>query len=336
MIKNDNILSTKHLYVGYRKGKNRITVLNDLDLNLKKGELVCLIGPNGSGKSTLIRTLSKVQTALTGDIYIKGKKLQDYSRTEIAKTISLVLTEKVDNVNLSVSELVALGRYPHTDFTGNLSKDDNSIIKSAIISTHLEDISSKKVNELSDGQLQKVMIARALAQEGELMILDEPTAHLDLNNRVEIMTLLKYLAKDSGKAILVSTHDLDLALETADLLWICNDQKIISGTPEDLALNGNISSIFRSNLYHFDITKGRFLVHKNRHSSISLGGNITPEILFWTKHALEKAGFEIKANCETEVIVSLNGNNSTWKIKKGESEVMHNSLKDVVNYLKQN
>ncbi|MDQ3394416.1 MAG: ABC transporter ATP-binding protein, partial [Bacteroidota bacterium] len=215
------LLNTKNLTVGYKKGRQENIVLKSLQLELRGGELTCLLGPNGIGKSTLIRTLSAVQKPLSGTVFIKQKNILSYKTDALARLVSLVLTEKIPGGNLNVFELVSLGRYPFTGWTGNLTKEDKAIVESSIALTSINHLKEKKIQELSDGELQKAMIARALAQDGVLMFLDEPTAHLDVSNRVEIMNLLRDLANETQKAILISTHDLDLSIQTSDKLWLC-------------------------------------------------------------------------------------------------------------------
>ena len=193
------ILSAEGLSVGYHKSGKELPVLDNLRFDLKKGELVCLMGPNGVGKSTLIKTLSRAQQPLSGNIQLEGIALADYSHPEFALHVSVVLTDPVNIGNLTVEELVTFGRYPHTGWNLSFTEADKSAVRRAIKQTGIEDIANKRIFELSDGQRQKVMIARALSQNTPVIILDEPTAHLDLNNRVEIINLLKKLARESDK-----------------------------------------------------------------------------------------------------------------------------------------
>ncbi|MDQ3396077.1 MAG: ABC transporter ATP-binding protein, partial [Bacteroidota bacterium] len=195
-------LQTKDLSVGYIKGAKETSILQNLQLDLRGGQMTCLLGPNGVGKSTLIRTLSAVQKPLSGAVHIKEKNILDYKPDELARMISLVLTEKIPGGNLNVFELVSLGRYPYTGWSGNLDKEDKEKVIHSIKVTSIEHLKEKRIQELSDGELQKAMIARAIAQDGQIMFLDEPTAHLDVSNRVEIMTLLRKLAWETNKAIL--------------------------------------------------------------------------------------------------------------------------------------
>src|SRR5690606_24493155 len=224
------VLATSGLIAGYANRNKSNVLFRHLDVNLYPGELVCFMGPNGSGKSTLIRTLAGLQKPLAGTI--------TRSAGRVPLTISVVLTDRITAANLSVRELIVYGRYPHLDWTLQLKKQDTLIIDRIIADLKLGNIADKRIYEISDGQMQMAMIARALAQDTQVMLLDEPTAHLDLNNRIEIMTLLRKVAHDSEKAILVATHELDLALQTTDQIWLSgHQQEIIIGVPEDLVLN---------------------------------------------------------------------------------------------------
>ena len=213
MEKDKSILQGEKVAVGYHKGKDIHWVARDLSFSLRAGQLVCLLGPNGVGKSTLIKAIMGQKLPMKGQISYKGEPLRQLSSQEMAKKVSVVLTDRISPGNLTVRQLVALGRIPFTNWLGGMSEEDESVIEAAIHATKIDYLEHKKVAELSDGQLQKTMIARALAQDGELMILDEPTAHLDLINRMEIMLLLRQIAHTRNKAILVVTHDLTLAAQ---------------------------------------------------------------------------------------------------------------------------
>ena len=230
------ILKTKNLAVGYKHGRRPPRVVaHNMDVSLHRGEFVCLLGPNGAGKSTLIRTLVGMQPPLDGHVYLMGRDIADMSATEVAQVISVVLTDRIGVGIMAVRDLVGLGRYPHTDWIGRFTEEDERVVSWAIRAAHAEDLAYRNVAELSDGERQKVMIARALAQQPDLMILDEPTAFLDLPRRAEIMALLQDLAHSTGKAILLSTHDLDLALRCADRIYLLPVEGALqTGAPEDL------------------------------------------------------------------------------------------------------
>ena len=256
------ILKTEDLSIGYTSKKVKTVVASQVNIELKKGELIGLIGANGIGKSTLLRTLTNVQKPLSGDVFINEKSILDYNPLDLAKVLSLVLTEKIASKNLSVFELIALGRQPYTNWVGNLSEHDKSIVKQAIFQTNIEDLQYKKCFELSDGQLQKVMIARALAQDTDLIILDEPTSHLDMYHKAYILKLLQRLAKETGKTILFSSHEIDLAIQLCDTLIVMNAGTVISDQPCKLIQEGVFETLFPKDLISFDKETGSFRMMK--------------------------------------------------------------------------
>ncbi|WP_299390464.1 ABC transporter ATP-binding protein [uncultured Gelidibacter sp.] len=264
MIKKEQhiVLETKNLSVGYTSKKGTNVIADGINITLQKGQLIGLVGANGIGKSTLLRTLTTVQKPLQGDIFINSKSIRDYTTVELAKQLSLVLTEQIASKNLSVFELVALGRQPYTNWVGSLSADDLAIIENALQQTNIVPLKDKKCFELSDGQLQKVMIARALAQDTDLIILDEPTTHLDMYHKAYILKLLQRLAKETGKTILFSSHEIDLAIQLCDVMIVMNSTSVISGTPCHLISDGTFNTLFPEDLIAFDQNTGSFKVKK--------------------------------------------------------------------------
>ncbi|WP_159019604.1 ABC transporter ATP-binding protein [Algibacter sp. L3A6] len=256
------ILKTEDLSIGYASKKAKTVVASQVNVELKKGELIGLIGANGIGKSTLLRTLTHVQKPLSGTVFINEKSISDYNPLDLAKVLSLVLTEKVASKNLSVFELIALGRQPYTNWVGNLSEQDKNIVNQAILQTNIEDLQHKKCFELSDGQLQKVMIARALAQDTDLIILDEPTSHLDMYHKAYILKLLQRLAKETRKTILFSSHEIDLAIQLCDTLIVMNAGIVVSDQPCKLIEQGVFETLFPKDLIAFDKNTGSFRVKK--------------------------------------------------------------------------
>ena len=288
MEKDKSILQGEKVAVGYHKGKDIHWVARDLSFSLRAGQLVCLLGPNGVGKSTLIKAIMGQKLPMKGQISYKGEPIRQLSPQEMAKKVSVVLTDRISPGNLTVRQLVALGRIPFTNWLGGMSEEDESVIEAAIHATKIDYLEHKKVAELSDGQLQKTMIARALAQDGELMILDEPTAHLDLINRMEIMLLLRQIAHSQNKAILVVTHDLDIAVETADEFWLmpCGGP-VISGTPEDMILSGNINQLLPEGKFFFNPSTGKIQSSTPLEDPIIEGPE---EVVQWLRLALRKRG----------------------------------------------
>lgn len=226
-----------------------------LTVSLPEGRLTCLIGYNGAGKSTLLRTLAGFQPKLGGNIYIGGREIYDYSGRELSRTVSVVLTSKPDVMNMTVREIVALGRTPYTGYWGTLGDEDRRIVDDSMRQVGIDRLAERMSGTLSDGERQKMMIAKALAQQTPLIILDEPTAFLDYPSKVETMLLLVRLCRETGKTIFMSTHDLELALQTADMLWLMTPGRgIHTGTPHQLADSGDLSEfIERSGIvFHRD------------------------------------------------------------------------------------
>jgi len=258
--KSHTLLTTSNLIIGYPSKKEGKEIAKNINIELKKGELVCLVGKNGIGKSTLLRTLSKMQPRLGGDILLENKKIDEFSRIDLAKIISLVMTERIPSSNLTVYELIALGRQPYTNWIGKLLKEDLDQIHEAIKQSHLTELMHDRCDKLSDGQLQRAMICRALAQNTDLIILDEPTAHLDVQHKIETFRLLKKIAHELNRAILISTHEIQLATQISDSLWLMTDDKIISGKPSDLIDSDQINLLFDSNTIHFDKESNQFIM----------------------------------------------------------------------------
>jgi iron complex transport system ATP-binding protein len=258
---NNTTIEIKNLTIGYRTGKQLKQVAENLNATVYSGELTCLLGANGVGKSTLLRTLSGFQPKFFGEIFIRGKEIATYSGKALSRLIGVVLTEKVDVRDMSVTELIRLGRSPYTDFWGRLNKSDESIVQTAISLMKIEDLANRPVQTLSDGERQKVMIAKALAQETPIIYLDEPTAFLDFPSKVAIMRILHRLTRQTDKTIFLSTHDLELALQVADKVWLMDREKgITTGTPNELKENGSIENFFQCEGVVYDRKTGLFSI----------------------------------------------------------------------------
>ena len=315
--------SITDLTVGYKTADSENVLFEKLNLSLNAGQLVCFMGPNGSGKSTLIRTLSGLQKPLSGKIFSA-----DANGFLDPKSIAVVLTDKITSANLTAYEVITFGRYPYLDWRINLSQADHQIIENAIHQINIEHLRHKKLYQLSDGQLQMVLIARALAQDTPLILLDEPTAHLDLNNRVEIMKFLHKLSRDTKKAILISTHELDLALQTADLIWLTGNKKnILTGIPEDLVLNGSFDEIFK--FKGFDLKSGK--VHHESYRKIQIQITGSGYEYLWTKNALERNGFEVTQQAsEISLIIEHAGDTLQWRLSRGGEQSVTKSLSELL------
>ncbi len=261
------------LSIGYRPKNSVRMVASGVNASLHSGELTCLLGANGVGKSTLLRTLSGFQPKLNGEIFINNKEIGLYKEKELSSVISVVLTDKCDIYNMTAIDLIGLGRSPYTGFWGSLSNHDKNEIDKAIRLVKIEDLAHRMIHTLSDGERQKVMIAKALAQDTAIIYLDEPTAFLDFPSKVEMMQLLHRLSRETNKTIFLSTHDLELALQIADKVWIMDKKEGVTiGAPEDLALNGFLERFFASDGLVFDYATGLFKVYNRCHSQIKLIG----------------------------------------------------------------
>lgn len=253
------MLYTKNLSIGYHTKKGNTVIAENLNLAFPEGKLITLIGANGIGKSTLLRTITGIQKPLQGEVFLNEKNINSYQIGELAQNLSVVLTEKLPPSNLTVYELVALGRQPYTNWIGKMAPEDLEKVINAIKLTDIQEIGNKKHFEISDGQLQKVLVARALAQDTPLIILDEPTTHLDLHHKVSLFKLLKKLSKEMGKCILFSTHDIDLAIQLSDEMIVMTKDVIVQDDPCKLIESGIFNTLFDDNDILFDEQKGKFI-----------------------------------------------------------------------------
>ena len=248
-----SILTTHDLTVGYRNGNRQVALLNNLNLHLVKGKLVALLGQNGAGKSTLLRALTCDEPPLAGTIKVNGKPLNEMSQKERSRILGLVSTERIQAGALTVTELVGLGRQPHTGFLGRMDDEDREVVRQSMADAGIIDKADDYIASLSDGERQKAMIARALAQQTPIIILDEPTAFLDVASRIETMRLLQTLAHDRGKAVLLSSHDISQSLMLADELWlITTDRQVLTGSTPDLVASGAMDRLFNNSDIHFN------------------------------------------------------------------------------------
>ena len=326
------MLAVENLTIGYKSPRTPAHVVaEDINISLNEGEMVCLLGPNGAGKSTLIRTLAGMQLPLAGRVAIDGRDIHTMPARERAKRLSVVLTERVSAGLLSAYALVGLGRYPHTNWSGTLSDKDHEVIQTAIRMVGAEALMHRSVSELSDGERQKIMMARALAQEPRMMILDEITAFLDLPRRVEIMRLLRRLARTTGRAILLSTHDLDLALRSADRIWLLpNEGALQAGAPEDLVLNGAFEAAFASEGVDFDREHGSFRIHQRFEAEVELVGE--GAALFWTRRALEREGLYVQESGQSAALrveIVTEGTSRRWQLTHAGQTHTYDALYDL-------
>ena len=306
----DDFLTLSHLSVGY-KGR---TLFDNLNLSVAESELVALIGRNGVGKSTLMRTISRFQPMIAGDIIINHKSLKQYSRNELSNLVSIVSTESVGGAHLSVQQLVAFGRFPYTNWIGRLTEQDKESVHEAMSQVGILHLARKNLHEISDGERQRAMIARTLAQDTKIILLDEPTAFLDMPNKYEMIHLLFQLTRQRKKTIIFSTHDLDIAMQKADKLWLMVGQELREGAPEDLVLNGSIESIFNGTNLFFD-DKGIFRMQQASLVPVQLTGQ--GKAFLWTKKALERKGFFISNNADSQYKIVISESSPTdWTLYK--------------------
>ena len=324
-----------NLSIGYRGKSDTKVVAQGICTEINGGELTCLLGANGVGKSTLLRTLSAFQPKLGGEIFIMGRELGTYSDKELSKTMGVVLTEKCDVRNMSARELIGMGRSPYTGFWGTLDKEDSRIVEESIALVKIENLASRMVHTLSDGERQKVMIAKALAQQTPVIFLDEPTAFLDFPSKVEIMQLLHQLTRETGKTIFLSTHDLELALQIADKIWLMDRQHGITiGTPEDLALEGHLSGFFARKGIVFDMETGLFRVENQYSSQVRLVGHGHKYAM--VRKALQRNGILANRNVESSVWVETGDlKTSGFRIcREGEPVVEVGTIEELLEQLK--
>lgn len=285
------VMTANDLCIGYRTHKSEKRVHEKLSFDLYPGELTCLLGANGTGKSTLLRTLAASQPALEGTLLLQGKPLSAMTERERSRTIGVVLTDKTQAGGLNVYELVALGRQPHTGFFGRLHTKDKVIIDEALEAVGIAHKAQCYTAELSDGERQKVMIAKALVQECPLILLDEPTAFLDVVSRIEIMTLLHNLAVTQHKAVLLSTHDIEQALVLSDKLWLLSDESGLQcGVTEDLILNHRMDTLFAHNDIRFDYAHGIYYPKVNGYKQIEIEAE-DEVLLHWATNALNRHNY---------------------------------------------
>ncbi|ROL70741.1 ABC transporter ATP-binding protein [Pseudomonas vranovensis] len=318
------MLRSYALEVGYR----RKTVLGPLDLHLPKGRLVCLLGANGAGKSTLIRTLSAMQRAVSGRIELAGQLLDSLTPAERALRMAVVLTDRVDPGVLNGFELAALGRYPHVGWAGRLNEHDRQIVAQALEHAGAAGLAAKAVANMSDGERQKVLLARALAQQPKVLILDEITAFLDLSRRIETLRLLQQLARERDLAILLSCHDLELALRCADLLWLIDpSQQLHCGAPEDLVLDSRLAQTFSSSGLHFDLERGEWDLATGPGRPVRLHASGITRV--WTQRALQRIGYQ-----ETEgAALHISAEPKNFRLHDGELTQQFSSLEQLVRAL---
>lgn len=333
---NNPVLFTNNLAIGYREKHKAVNLLiDDIELAIYPGDFVCLIGPNGCGKSTLLRTLAGIQKPISGNIVIDGKDLAVCERYELSKKISIVLTENFGVVNTSVQSIVSLGRSPYNNWLGTMRAEDITVINNVLNATGLMPYKNKNLQELSDGILQKVMIARALAQDTPLILLDEPTAFLDAPSKLEIIHMLRSLARQFNKSVILSSHDLDLVLQSADtVILVTKNQKIEIDTPEDLVLNGHFEAAFNKEDVKFSLEQGMFKLEASEKINLRVNGGKTET--YWTERALARIGISVRSenNCDGTIDIINSGQKPEWHLNYKSESKKCNSISELLKQLR--
>lgn len=324
------LLQLNHVSIGYRTHRQPHIVQSNLTLTAREGELIALIGRNGCGKSTLLRSIASLQPIWEGEILLNGKDLHALTPQKRARLLSVVLTGQQSVAAFTVRELISIGRDPYTGWLGSLTDEDRRIISRAIGMTYLEGYEERNIHELSDGERQRVFIARALVQDTPVILLDEPTSHLDLPNRINILLLLQKLARETGKTIFISTHELETAMQVADKLWLMEKGKGITvGAPEDLVLNGSFDTVFHHPSYEFDKEYGSFVVQKQLDKSVTTQVQHPDGLMArWTTKALSRKGWRITGDAPLQLFVDEEKN--CWVLVRGTQRVVTHSIEEML------
>lgn len=327
------IIQTRQLSVGYKAGSQVKPVLRNLDVLVHQGELIGIIGQNGIGKSTLLRTLARLQMPLEGSIWLYDQPLESFSRQAFAQKVSFVSTEILKLNHCTVRQLVSFGRSPYTNWFGNLSAEDETIVSEAIELVGIAPLADRFINEISDGERQRVMIARTLAQNTDIIVLDEPTAFLDMPNKYEVIHLLGELTRRKKKTILFTSHDLNIAMREADRLWLITPHAFIDGAPEDLVLHHAISGLFDETSLKFDARRGEFSIRRKFIGSCKLNGKGT--VLSWTKKAMERLGYDTENEQYTfEITIEEKSGETLWHLNQENTLKTFRSIYEMAKELK--
>ena len=314
------VISLENITTGYSGGKYGRTVSENINLEAERGRLIFLTGPNGSGKTTLLKTITGDLKALKGKVTVSGSDISSLKVNELSRLISVVLTSIPDPGYLTVEEIVSLGRSPYTGIRNTLSETDRDIINKSLEMLTLNHIRGRLFRCLSDGEKQKTMIARALSQDTEIICMDEPSSHLDFPSRIELVSFLRTISEKENKTIIVSTHDLNSAVSSGDIMWLIEKTgTVISGAPEDLALSGKIGQVFDREKFRFSTETGEFITERDFSYSVMVSGDPLP--LFWTERGLRKLGIKVKSRTVNsasgevkpgEIVIENNGESFTW------------------------
>jgi len=317
------LYSFDQLVIGYSPSRK---VCGPISGQIHEGDFIALLGANGAGKTTLLKTLSGLLIPFSGHCNIEDKPLISYSKKSMARLISIVLTHRFNLGHVSVEEFIAFGRYPYTNWKASMNSEDHRIINDSIAMVELDTLKTEKLDVLSDGNFQKALIARALAQDTKYIFLDEPTVHLDLRNKIMIFNLLKKLTRKTGKGMVMASHDLDLLIQLADRIWIMDEDQLISGIPEDLMLSGQIEKALGSSEY--DLMKRRIIPDQSK-GLVKVEGSNT--LSGWVRHAFPRMGYVLSD--QADMLVSVKNDVILFDHPQGQSQ--HKTIESLLNQLKE-
>jgi len=330
-----HMIQLHNLEIGYRSASGNVkAVFGPVNIAVIAAEMIGIIGRNGIGKSTLLRTIAGLQPQLHGKVFLDGVENTKIQPNDMAKLVSYVSTESAGMHFLRVNELVAMGRFPYTGWLGRLDHTDLRFIKEAAELTGITPLMNKSMLELSDGERQKVMIARALAQDTPIIILDEPTAFLDLPARYDIMRILNNLTLQYNKTILFTTHDLAIAMDIADKLWVMVQGTLHEGAPEDLLIKKVFRKLFLNSPVEFDIKTSAFRFRRDLKNVVLIRGEKKFRPL--TKKAMERIGFlpVDKGSGTFEIVIHNLKNSPVWQLINDETDRNFDSIYTLTSFLK--
>lgn len=329
------IIDITNLRIGFDASAKSELFYPLINTSALKGDFIALIGRNGVGKSTFLRTIARLQPSISGDVIIKGRPYKEVERSEFSKTLSFIPAEPIHAANMSVLEFVTIARYPYKGWFGSISNEDRDIVHHAIDSVNLINFSQRELDSLSDGERQRAMIAFAIAQDSDIVLMDEPTAFIDLPSKYEIVKLLKELTR-KGKTVIFSTHDLHTAIREVDTIWLMLDDGLTCGAPEDLALNNTLNRLFENTEVYLDFSTGTFLHKTLSNWTIGLTADSDNHYI-WTKRALERIGYSVisEGNSINDQVKCYSKDNCLyWEVSNGSSTVEFKNINQLCKYLK--
>ena len=329
------IIDITDLEIGFNPAAKKGSFYPLISMSVAKGDFIALVGRNGVGKSTFLRSIARLQSSLSGEVKILGRSFEEFNAADFAKTISFIPAEPIHAANMTVFDFVSLARYPYNGWFGSIGQSDKEIIHSALESVNLLTFFDRDLDNLSDGERQRAMIAFAIAQDSEIILMDEPTAFIDLPSKFEIVHLLKDLTL-KGKTVIFSTHDLHTAIREVDTIWLMLKDGFKVGPPEELALNGSMNKLFERTDIYLDLKSGGFLSRREPTQIVGLSAD-NDIYLTWTTHALERLGFKVVYELDDSIpFVSCknDANSWTWEYHDTSKSSKFDSISGLCNFLK--